>query len=315
MRAKIVYLDQWVWINLSRVHYGKSEEWRVAYDSVMASARDRSAIFPLSLSHLNETAQRHDDASRGRLVDFMADLWNANAIRPWSQMLKPELRNVVRVRLGKQPIDLTPYAIGRGITHVLGAKIEIQPRVAAPDPRQRSMMEEALASPDRWRDLKSSEHARAFREGSPVDAKFTADLQKAIDHELASYEPGKKRDSAVARFLTDVVADPLIDAIANEGADPNAFLTAHFSGRPALESMFLELPTLYTFHALNYERNTTRRIKTNDVWDLALNNAIPYCDVVATETAWCNLAAKTRLDVLYATTMVHDPQALARALT
>src|SRR2546426_6963683 len=93
------YLDQWVWIELSRVHYGKSESWRAGYEAVMASAETGRARFPLSFSHLKELATRRDDASRGRLVDFIVSVWNADAIRPWPQMLDPEAENAVRIMM------------------------------------------------------------------------------------------------------------------------------------------------------------------------------------------------------------------------
>ena|SRR5438128_1974157 len=78
---KTVYLDIWVWIELSEVHHGNSEKWREAYEAVIASGVAGRARFPLSFAHLKEIAKRRNDESRGRLVDFIMEVWNADAIR------------------------------------------------------------------------------------------------------------------------------------------------------------------------------------------------------------------------------------------
>lgn len=312
--AIAVYMDQWVWIKLAQVHYGKSEEWRDAYDAVVEAKKSGTAFFPLSLSHLQETAGRTDDASRGRLVEFMAGVWDADAIRPWSQMVDPEVRNFARRAIGLPWVDLTSVVFGKGISHVLGASLGFEPTRPDPDPEQLRRLLAAGYSPERWLDLKDPTRAREIRALSPVDAAFAAVLQKAISAEYSHPDKRKRQDIAKVQFIGGVILDPLLAALKKFSVDPEAFQRQHMASRDQLEAMVRDMPTLNTFHTLNYARNTSRPVKVNDLWDFALSIAIPYCDIVVTEKQWCSIARQKGLDGLYETQMVHTSGGLANAL-
>jgi hypothetical protein len=122
-----VYLDQFAWVGVAKAHHGKSTDWADALDAMCDAKKTGTAAFPISLSHVNETIKRADDGSRGRLLDVMADLWDANAIRPWSQMRRAEIRNMVKKRLGLPQEDLDAWAFGRGIGHALGGEYRFIP--------------------------------------------------------------------------------------------------------------------------------------------------------------------------------------------
>jgi len=74
------------------------------------------------------------------------------------------------------------------------------------------------------------------------------------------------------------------------------------------------MPTFHTFYILDHARTSTRSVKPNDIWDLALNVAIPYCDVVVTERAWCNIARRAGLDKMNETQVIRSSADLAAAL-
>lgn len=309
-----VYLDQFAWVGLAQAHHGKSDEWRDVLDAVREARRDGEAVFPISLSHVNETVKRAADESRGRLLDVMAEHWDAHAIRPWSQMRRAEIRNAVKQRTGLPQEDLDAWAFGRGIGHVLGGEYHFTPKHPDADPRRLGPLIAALFAPERLLDYKDPDLAKDLRDGDPADANFLVDLQRSIDSEKAAAPRDKRRDAAKARFLMTLIVDPMIEILANLKLDPRRFMDDHLASREQMEQMIRDMPTLNTFHELTYARNASRPLKVNDVWDLALSNAVPYCDIVVTERQWCEFARQAGLDDLYGTKMFTAPADLATAL-
>ncbi len=312
-----VYLDQWVWIELARVHYGRSEAWRDAYEAVITSAASGIARFPLSISHWNEIAKRRDDASRSRLVDFMTGLWKADAIRPWPQMLGPEAENAVRIIMDRPPIDLTNFVFGKGIGHVLGGAPTLVPKhvdAEPPSPAVLRKIADTLMSANFLAYVKDPDLAGAIRNTTERDEGFMSRMQANIDAVYAHPDKTKRHDIAEARFMTTVVGDALVQAMMKATPNPGTLIAAHMSSRDQIVALRQSMPTFHTFFELDHARSKTRRIKESDLWDLALNIAIPYCDTVVTETGWCNIAKSAGLDELYETKLVHNPTKLAALL-
>ncbi len=313
----MVYLDQWVWIQLSRAHYGASEEWTKAHDAVILCAANGTARFPLSFSHVVETAKRPADASRGRLVDFMMEIWHADAIRPWTQMLGPEARNAVNFMTGKPPLDLTDYVFGKGIPHLLGMKLKLVPRHAnavPPTPDVLRRIGAAVFSPDLLSSLKDPSLAGQIRGAIHAEEDTIALIQDSIGASKTHPDKKKRRDIAEARFMVHVVGDHLIKAMMLATDNPKGLVDRWISSRARVAAIRERMPTSHTYFLLNYRQNGSRQIKKNDLWDLALNIAIPYCDIVATETKWCNLARSSGLDRLWGTKLIHRPAELAGVL-
>jgi hypothetical protein len=314
-----VYLDLWVWIQLARVHFGKPQSgaWREAHDAVKSSALEGTGRFPVSFAHMKEIAKRKNDASRGRLVDFMTDVWNADAIRPWSQMLEPEARNAVRFMMGMPRIDLTDFVFGKGLSHALGGNPRLVPKhpnARPPPPETIREISELVMSPTLLASLKDPGLAAKMGSRSESETRYLSDLQARIDAAYAHPDKTKKRDIAKARFMITVVGDSLIRAMLEASPDPRALLAEYTSSRDRIEATLEAMPTFKTFRELTYSSETTRRAKESDLWDMALNIAIPYCDIVATERSWCNIAKGAGLDKLYGTSLVHQPAELAALL-
>ncbi len=308
-----------MWIQLSRVHYGKrvSAGWQEAYDAVRASAAAGAARFPLSFAHVKEIAKRRNDASRGRLVDFMTEVWNADAIRPWSQMLGPEARNAVRFMMGMSPIDLTSFVFGKGLTHALGGNPRLVPKHANARPPSSDTIQEIskiVMAPTLLASLKEPGLAGKIGTRSKSESRYLSDLQARIDAAYAHPDKAKRRDIAKARFMITVVGDPLLKAMMESSRDPRALIATQVSSREQSEAILRSMPTFNTFHELTYASDATRRARESDLWDMALNIAIPYCDIVVTERSWCNIARGAGLDKLYETKLIHNPADLANQL-
>lgn len=316
--VRTVYLDQWVWIELSRVHYGRSNEWETAYDAVLKAREQASAVFPLSLSHLRETAVRRDDGSRGRLLDFMSEIADAYAIRPWSYMLEPEAKNAVRILMDETPRDLRSVVFGRGIGHLLGTgQPRLVPTVPDPEPltrEQQRKLDEALAEVDRLANLKDPRFAETIRRATALEEDFTKKLQAMVDRDYNHPDKSRRQEIAEGRFMLTVVADPLCQAMDDLSPEPKELMKESMASKENIRAILRNMPTYHTYFVLNNARNLNRPVKSNDLWDWALNIAIPYCDIVATEREWCNVAAQNDLDDLRGTSLVHSPSGLVEAM-
>lgn len=317
MVPKTVYLDQMAWINLSKVHFGKSEEWREAYDAVWTSRRNGMAVFPLSLAHLNETVRCRSDGSRTRLLDFMWKLSGGFAVCPWPNLIQPEAYNVVRQLQGQKTEDLRGKVFGFGIPKILGAHPTLVQKTPGADPPPAELQHqitEFVYGPEAWKLFQNPRMAGEIREAINIGEDFAEDLQKRIDEEYAHPDKVHRQKLVDARSLTGEMGDAFVRATLNLTENPKLFMAKHLTSKEDALRIRKMMPTYHTFHVLNDARNRSRAVKANDIWDLALSLAIPYCDIVYTEREWCSVATQAGLDELRETRLVCDPESLPVAL-
>jgi hypothetical protein len=87
--------------------------------------------------------------------------------------------------------------------------------------------------------------------------------------------------------------------------------------REDFQDFFENMPSLFCVFELTQRRDQLiqRLIDVNDINDImALSMAIPYCDVVVTESMWKSIACQSGLDKKYRTVMLSSVQELARFL-
>lgn len=314
---KTVYLDQMAWIHLSRVHYGRSEEWRDAYDAAIKARQSKRAAFPLSLSHLHETVNVGSDGPRGRLLDFMWELSGGFAVCPWPNLLQPEADNAVRHLQDQHVENLWDKVFGIGIPQILGAGPTLVRKTPGADPPPEDLQRqiaEIVYGPEAWKVLKHPQMAEEIRKASEIGEDFAEDLQKKVDQEYAHPDKVHRQKLVNVRSLTGEMGDAFVRATMKLTADPKRFMAEHITSKEDALRIRELMPTFHTFHVLNDARNRSRDVKPNDIWDLALSLAIPYCDIVYTEREWCSFAIQAGLDDLRGTEMVCNPDDLAAAL-
>lgn len=81
---KMVYLDQFQWINLSKAYYQRSD-WKrfaAALEDVREAVAQKRAGFPLSDSHVTEMMKHGDLKRRQRLALVMAEISQGWSIAP-----------------------------------------------------------------------------------------------------------------------------------------------------------------------------------------------------------------------------------------
>jgi len=313
--VKYVYLDQNIWIELSRAHYGRSENYKEACEVVIQASETEDVIFPLSIVHINETVKRANIESRKRLADFMIKISKGNAISPWTSLIKPEIRNYLRNRSGQPQIDLKKGVFGIGIPQMLGAKPQLIAKNANAEqipPDILKKLAKKVYSPDLIHlsmvdENTSKEILKGMNNYSDDD--LVKDLEELRVNEYSHPDKIKRRDISYARFLMTMILEPLIREAMKMGLDVKELFPEEKTKRKDLENLLESIPTLHTYHILNDARNTnsSRAIKANDLYDLsALNIAIPYCDVVVTEREWTKIAQQKGLDVKNETIITHN---------
>lgn len=127
MSQKIIYLDQYAWINLAQAYFGKNKDIDAIRlcEKVINASESNDAIFPLSLNHLIETRNELNPKRRERLIEFMSYVSKGYTIVPFSCTTDAEIRNAILRRLGFCTINIKDFVIRKGISHMFGGRPKI----------------------------------------------------------------------------------------------------------------------------------------------------------------------------------------------
>lgn len=314
MNMNIVYLDQWVYVELLRTYKGKAPQYPKYVEickRIIESSHDGINKFPFSLAHVIETIKRKKLSSRKELFKFIFDLSGFYTIRPWTQVINLEIRNSILKSLNAEPKDLSDIVFGNELSHCIGGKTELESKHSNKEvPTE--IQEKAF---DLFRD--SELMSDMFCQDKPIEffeslfpqqnelARKLEDLRKKDYFQL---DKKKRMDLNDARFILEVIQDDFIRTLMEFKLDPKIYIQNIFSSKESTMAFLRTIPTAYTFHVLNVARNQniSRPIEPNDFWDLgSLAIAIPYCDVVVTEREWSNILNQKKIGELYGTKITH----------
>lgn len=129
-KPKIVYLDQKCWINLAKLYYtNKTKNESDLLKKILDASEKNRIIFPLSLSHINETNRISSKKRRNQLAFLMSKISKAYTIQPYvDKIIRAEIRNIVLRKHDLKPKDIREYVLKKGISNLLGAKPTLVPR-------------------------------------------------------------------------------------------------------------------------------------------------------------------------------------------
>ena len=307
--AKIVYLDQKCWINLAKLYFGKKSEQENNFVKRLVEASEKGQmIFPLSMSHLNETNSIADYERRKKLSSLMVKISKCYTLQPYfNRLLRAEIRNYVLLKLGLNTINVRDHILKKGISNLLGAEPKLIPRNGnnsseLPEDVKNKLLE-LLESPE------AMELALMQRSPKSIE-KNKRELINKLEknrHDLSTIKDNNFRKRVFfARNMVDMVV-PILVKISVECNLPKDFF---FKGKPTrkdVEELLDNIPTDRCLFTLIYQRDNQlkRPIEVNDfndIWFLTL--AIPYCDFVVTENMWVSIATQTKLAKKCNTTML-----------
>jgi predicted nucleic acid-binding protein len=301
-----IYLDQNIWINLSRVYFGidKNSELSDICNRLLKASNEGYIICPLSVSHIIESLKKKNIDRRKRFAEFIIKVSKGYTILPYSKIIPWEIKNAVYGLLDKEKLNLSDIAIGRGISHSLGAKGVISGNISK---KIKDMIMKELESPDTLKMILSGENPSGSYQNDNSEAKMK-ESELVINIEKIRKEENKIKDSELryrycaAKHFRQIIL-PVVVSTLNDLGIPFQPIFDDMTKEQVFD-FFKQIPTSFCDFTLTYRRNRNadRPIRGNDLFDIAaLSIAIPYCDIVVAEKMFSSLAIQSKLDELYKT--------------
>lgn len=309
-----VYLDQNKWIELLRQHKGISsnDETQDVLDKISTCSENNSTIFPLSLTHLRETATSHNRRDRRtEMFEFMADISDLHALAPQDVVQTREKHHSIHQQLGEYS-DITNHIFGQGVLFLVAGE---NWEMTADSDQTAEFIEEFAVTRETFEMLLEE---GAFSEFSKddEDIEFLKELEEIRQtHEEHFNDNGQCRRFGLARYFWEDILPDLLPLFVTPDADSSVldvdldpFVKGSENGKEA-KNLIQRFPQSYTYVTLTVTRDLqkSRNIKSNDLEDImALSVAIPYCDIVVTENFWTHEAQAQNLDDIYDTKIVSN---------
>jgi hypothetical protein len=313
----IIHLDQKDWIDLSSGYNGLDKNLADVANRVVKAADSEKAIFPLSITHFDETRKRMDNASRTRLARYMVRVYKGWAILPATRIIEPEIEDACLKSLGLQGYDLRNYAIKKGISQLMGGKMQLAWKTPPPPGLNKKLLDKA-ESPEAL--LMALEHGSTAGQLNKERARAEkgVDRIEAIRKAQSRIRDNNLRHRAVlAHYLAEEVAPKVIKFLLSIGINPRAFADRFLTKRPDIIRFFQLMPTAYSVVELSFRRDMLkgRPVEANDLNDImSLSIALPYSDVVVTERMWQSIIVQDKLDKLRPTRVLRSVRQLTPIL-
>lgn len=305
-----VYLDQNIWIELSKIYFGKinDKNLKETYTLFKKSIDNDDIKTYLSYSHIQETLKIKNNVKRDNLIEFMMEFSKGNTILPYFTMINLEIQNYFYDRIGLG-FNLKNKPFGKGLPHLLGGKLEL------------SYMDSYKLPPDIKKELLDSTESMEFMKLAFKDEKFLklhqnsnnfdngitkkfefirSENNKVIDKNL-------KRRLTLVKILSGTVVPELARLACKYQCDPKIMMNKW--NEEDIMVFLKKLPTTYTDFILTYKRdaNIGRDISSHDLYDIAAYSvAIPYCDIFVGEKMFTSFAINEKLNVQYNTKIISN---------
>lgn len=122
MHPRVIHLDQKNWIELARGYYRRAPSLHRIAQNVVEKSQSGQAIFPLSLTHLDETVRNLNRERRQRLAKYMVLVSQGWAILPAPFILKPEIEDACLKHLGLPGIRSPEFCNQEGVVSTDGCE-------------------------------------------------------------------------------------------------------------------------------------------------------------------------------------------------
>jgi hypothetical protein len=313
-QAKIVYLDQHVWIGLLRGSRDGDPVAMAALSALRSAREDGQIEVPLSTSHYLETWHRKSLRSRHELAALMRDLSGYRTLAPLQKVQRLEVERAIfqRISKGSKLPDPKTRIVGHGACHAFDSPTgrfrfveslatRDEPEGPATDPPEELSALELTG--DRWewfnlagsQEILESDGVEVTPEHRLGDDYVERELETR--YRLSADPTMRKRlvDLMVMQELMDLL--PVINDICQKlQIDPHFM----FDDGPSSQRSFInDIPTAAMLSRLRTlrHRNMSHPWSQHDRTDLiSLAIAVPYCEIVVTERQWCHLIKAARLD-------------------
>lgn len=295
---KVVYLDQKCWIDLARLYYHKqTEEENKLVKKILEASEKYKVIFPLSISHLEETMKISSKRRKNELVPLMIRLSKGYSFQPYfSVNIRAEIHNILLRKLGLPQINIRNLILKQGISNLIGGgkpTLVFRKGSELPEDIQKELLD-LLESPKALEVAFKSKLPKSLLSKDELIEIFEKNRQK-----LSEIKDNDLRQRAFLAWNMRAILVPELAKTLYESGLPKDFILKEKSTRKDIEELLDSIPTALCLLTLIYRRDQLlqRPIQTNDfhdIWFLTL--ALPYSDIVATEKMWASIARQTKLD-------------------
>jgi hypothetical protein len=323
---KRIYLDQNMWIELSRARLGVAgakDGFHDAYQIARYASLHGLASFVLSQTHMYETQKRRRWDQRLDIVETMIELSRFHAIKHVTAVVPLEADFAVQAIAGLRPTE--PNVFGHGIRAILSKSINLHDGLlldlSALGYRDSFVkIASALGPALRWDAIllagppPGSGSEELVASLKTVDDAFAVD-QADVAAKIKSLSiSGPQLEEALTQYTLLEVRHELFRAAEDCGISPELVADMMIESPAAI---LQALPSRHVVHGLYMQHAQPQKLwQSNDLHDItALGVAVPYCDAVATEKHWVSLLRRRRLDVQYDTSFITSPQELVEYLT
>lgn len=298
--TKIVYLDQKCWIDIAKMYYPQpSGEYREFLEKIFESSEKGQMIFPLSISHFEETMRIASSNRRSQLAFLMAKLSRGYSLQPYVDVvIEAEIENMILRKAGFPARDMRKFVLKKGIPHLIGAKPELKFHdsidIALVKKLEKKLLDE-LENPKTFETILKLNLPKEFDEG--IEKAITT--MEEIRRDLRKITDNNRRWRA---FLAINIGDTILPKLAKMLIQcnlPKDFVTKEKMALKDVYEFLDNIPTALCYFTLIFRRDQQfqRPIPKNDfadIWFLTL--AIPYCDIVITEKMWTAISRQAKLD-------------------
>lgn len=301
VRMDIIFLDQNKWIELARVHSGRTTSGPMVklLPQLVAAVREERVLFPLSASNIMETAKRNDPNSRRHLAETQAMLSLGYVHRSRASRMAVELRAAIQRRLGLETAAMPPnWAIAPGFMQAFAPMDEL---IAAPEEVVRMRRLNAQMHPAAlYLDYMVTQDDARRR---AANAKLTQGLSEMVIRiesrrdRLANEPVAFRRRAYAAQSWVDHL-DLLNRTVAGLGC---SFDQLRALGDRSMQALLEDVPTMNVEVEMAARlESKTGSLSANDVLDMqSFYTALPYSDRVVAEKAAISRAKQARLDLKY----------------
>lgn len=298
---KLIYLDQNKWIDIARAHYGRDDG--KPFVPVLADLTKRvgqeEIIIPMSAIHYIETSRPEDKERRERLARFMVKLSKGYGILPFNSIRDIEVQQAIMRKLTIVPHrSIKEIVVGKRLAFALGADIAVE----STDPKIVSELTSLIGEEETLIKLLVDAVDRSLaREFVEEDKSILAQLEESRRKQQEDLTKEMRLRLAIAEMASGSLNSIVVNHLMKIGVSVKSFADSMNNAEDWI-AFFLDIPTMDIWINLNVLRDndTSRPIHRNDTNDIAfLAVAVPYCDVVVTESYWAHQLKNNGFDKKY----------------
>jgi hypothetical protein len=333
----LVYLDLNHWVGLTKAATGHRDgtRYQLLLEACRTARRTEAALFPLSATHYMEVAKIADARRRADLAVILEELAGFHTLLARSAVVELEFETALDRLVRPNPfppesVDL----IDLGVCHALGRRLNFRVVDLAGEPVGDDVLQQLHTDEfDAVLAEELLEFERAVLAG-PSDEGAAASLRQRgwqpdaamrIAQERAEEQAaqarrfdaktrgsrGWARDVVAAHETVTELLELLNKGLVRRGLSPSDYLAER------IRDVVYSMPVMRTSIELKtiFHRNPQMRWTSNTIFDIdAMSIAVPYCDIVVTDSAAHRALQQTGLADQMNTEVFRRPSELADRL-